>query len=87
MTELRPSELELMRMHVEALFTHDDRSRIEAVNEPEGALASRFFLGRTRAGNILRCRTDMPDALVMELERLSNGEPETNEPSRMPVRR
>jgi hypothetical protein len=39
MTELPPSQLELMRMHIEALYTHDDRLRMESVNELEGVAA------------------------------------------------
>jgi hypothetical protein len=38
-----------MRLHVEALFTCDAAGRFIAVNEPAGAVAPRFFLGRTAA--------------------------------------
>jgi len=40
-----------MRMHIDALFTHDARGRMLRVNEPMGKTAPRFFLGRTTQGN------------------------------------
>jgi hypothetical protein len=84
MTELPPSQLELMRMHIEALYTHDDRLRMESVNELEGVAASRFFLGRTIKGKLWRFRTDIPVDLAVDLAKLGRGEPETNELPRSP---
>ncbi len=84
MIKLPPSQLELMRMHVEALFTHNESLRIESVNQPDDGVAPRFFLGRTIAGNLWRFRTDLPSDLAIELKKLCNGEPETNEISRTP---
>ena len=74
-----------MRIHVEALYTHDDRLRIRSVNEPGGDVAPRFFLGRTNAGNLRRFRTDLPDELVVELEKLCDEEPVTEELPRVPM--
>ena len=68
-----------MRIHVEALFTHNEGLRIESVNQPNGGVAPRFFLGRTIAGNLWRFRTDLPGDLVKELKKLCNGEPEMTE--------
>jgi hypothetical protein len=53
------TDLELMNIHVSALFTHDAESRLLFVNEPDSAVApaSRLFLGRTRAGNITKRKT------------------------------
>jgi RimJ/RimL family protein N-acetyltransferase len=87
MTERRSSQLELMRMHIEALFTHDDRSRIDAVNELGGGVAPRFFLGRTLEGNLRRFRSDTPDELTIELAECCDSESETYELSRMPAHR
>ena len=59
---------ELMRLHVEALFTHDVNGRLLRVNEPNGASAPRFFLGRTADGCMLRFRHDVADDLRRMLE-------------------
>jgi GNAT superfamily N-acetyltransferase len=64
-----------MQLHVRALFTHDARGRICRVNEPEGAVAPRFFLGRTTSGNEWRFRNDLTDDVVGELEALCQREP------------
>lgn len=53
------TDLDLMRFHVEALFTHDANSDLVAVNEPDGAPAPRFFIGRTRDGIVCRFRRDL----------------------------
>ena len=74
-----------MRMHVEALYTHDELSRIESINEWNGGVAPRLFLGRTKAGNLWRFRTDVPDDLARELENLCTDEPLTNDLARPPV--
>ena len=63
-----------MRMHVEALFTHDTRGRMRHVNEPGGAVAPLFFLGLTAGGNEWRFRHDVSDALLKELEALCLNE-------------
>lgn len=81
-------DLELMNIHVRALFTHNSESRLLFVNEPGGsaAPAARLFLGRTRAGNVWRFRADIPEKLCEELSALCADEPslsaEFNEPPR-----
>lgn len=57
-----------MRIQAEALFTHDVNGRIRRVNEPGGARAPRFFLGRTTQGSEWRFRDDLDDTLCRELE-------------------
>lgn len=82
------TDLELINLHVRALFTHDERARLLFVNEPDSAVipASRMFLGRTRAGNVWRFRADLPEALCEELAMLCADEPtvslDFNEPPR-----
>jgi GNAT superfamily N-acetyltransferase len=79
---------ELMDIHVKALFTHSDDLRLLFVNEPGGSAvtAPRFFLGRTRAGNVWRFRADLPEKVCEELNALCADEPpvsgELNEPPR-----
>jgi hypothetical protein len=52
---------ELMRLHVEALFTHDANGQLLRGNEPSGAEAPRFFLGRTADGPLIRFRHDVDE--------------------------
>jgi hypothetical protein len=58
---------ELMRFHVEALFMHDAAGDLVRVNEPSGARAPRFFLGRTADGAVLRFRDDVDHDTRREL--------------------
>jgi len=64
-----------MRIHVEALFTHDASARLVRVNEPDGAVAPRFFLGTTAEGFVRRYRHDVDDDTRQALEDVSAGEP------------
>jgi ribosomal protein S18 acetylase RimI-like enzyme len=80
------TDLELMRIHVRTLFTHDERARILFVNEPDSRVvpAPRLFLGRTRQGSVCRFRADLTEDLVQNLTSLCAGEPalsiESDEP-------
>ena len=82
------TDLELMDIHVRALFIHNAESRLLFVNEPGGTLvpAPRLFLGRTREGNLWRFRADLPERLCDELNALCADEPlmdfKSNEPPR-----
>ena len=61
-------------LHLNALFVHDERSRIVTHNALARAAAPRFFLGRTPDGNRWRFRDDLPDDLVERLEALCKEE-------------
>lgn len=63
----RVAAVALMRLHVEALFTHDAAGDLVAVNEPNGAPAPRFFLGRTEGGTVRRFRHDVGQELREQL--------------------
>ena len=79
------SDIELMTLHVQALFTHDVHSRLLLVNEPGGGgPAPRLFLGRTAKGNLWRFRADLPELLIRELEALCKEEPVGEELHRDP---
>jgi len=67
-------DLHLARLHVDALFTYDDRMRIRTA-QPSGRPAPRFFLSRTRDGNVWRCRCDLDEAIAHELQEACAGEP------------
>ena len=69
-----PDERELMRIHIETLFTLDSTGRLLRVNEPTGAPAPRFFLGRTARGNEWRVRHDVAEDVVGELRALCANE-------------
>jgi RimJ/RimL family protein N-acetyltransferase len=69
------SDLQLLELQVDALFTHDVAGRIVAINEPNGGPAPRFFLGRTRAGNLWRVRHDLPEGTARRLNALAAAEP------------
>ena len=72
------NDTDLMRLHVEALFTRDDAGRLLMVNEPGGAPAPRFFFGRTAEGNACWFRHDVDAALVDELSALCASQPSGN---------
>jgi hypothetical protein len=59
---------ELMQFHIEALFTHDAAGDLVRVNEPDGAPAPRFFLGRTPHGAVLGYRHDVDREVRAALE-------------------
>jgi hypothetical protein len=59
---------DVMRLHAEALFTHDRAGDLVRVNEPNGAVAPRFFLGRTTHGDMWRFRHDVASDVRAELE-------------------
>src|SRR5215831_7659490 len=60
---------ELMRMHIDALYTHNAAGDLVSVNEAAGggAPAPRFFLGATEDGCVLRFRQDATAAFREEL--------------------
>lgn len=66
---------DLMRLHVEALFTRDDAGHLIVVNEPNGAAAPRFFLGRTAEGNACWFRHDVEPTVGRDLVALSESLP------------
>src|SRR6478736_1013769 len=66
---------ELIRIQIEALFTHDAQRRLVRVNEPNGKPAPRFFLGTTVDGNEWRVRHDVDEVIAAELDALARVEP------------
>ncbi len=69
------SDLQLLEIQIDALFTHDPNGRICSINEPDGDPAPRFFFGRTREGNLWRFRHDLPENTARRLEELAADEP------------
>jgi RimJ/RimL family protein N-acetyltransferase len=70
------SDDELIRIHTDLLYIYDANNRLLRINEPEpDNPAPRFFLARSREGNLWRFRHDVPDDLAAELDRLAAAEP------------
>ena len=66
---------DLVELHVEALFTHDDAGRLVRVRETNGGPAPRFFISRAGDGSIVRrYRHDVDDSLRHALEAASEDE-------------
>lgn len=83
-----PTDLELMNLHLRALFTRNADSRLLFVNEPDGAHSSapRLFLGRTQEGNVWAFRADLPENLIEELHALCADEPPLSNEYKEPPR-
>jgi hypothetical protein len=69
------TDLALMELHVEALYRCTPEGRLVETREEQPARAPRFFLGRTRGGNLWRFRDDLPTSLVRSLDVLAAAEP------------
>ena len=71
------SNIELMTMQVEVLFTQDENGCLQRINEPVGDAkpAPRFFFGYTNEGSICRFRHDLPDNIVTQLKEVAAIEP------------
>jgi len=67
--------LELLRLHVEALFTCDAEGRLVRVNEPAGAAAPRVFVGVCPEGVRAWYRRDLEPEAVRDLEELCDAFP------------
>jgi hypothetical protein len=77
----RLSALALIETQVATLTVCTPEGRLLRENDPfAGNTADRFFLGRTAEGNVWRCRHDLPDALVAELEAIVRSEPVCPDP-------
>jgi len=69
------TDLELMRARLPVLYTLNDRARLLRVNEPNGAAAPRFFMGRTARGLEWRFREDIDEATVEAMSAVCRIEP------------
>ena len=71
------SNMELMEIQVEVLFTQDKNGCLQRINEPAGNVkpAPRFFFGNTNDGSICRFRHDLPDNVVVQLKEVAAAEP------------
>ncbi|MBE7105064.1 GNAT family N-acetyltransferase [Bacillus cereus] len=67
---MRLPELELIAIQAEVLFVHNQVGRIKSVNENGNPKAPRFFLGRTREGNIMRYHYNLDSEMISKIEKL-----------------
>ncbi len=68
-------DLVLARRRLRALYRHDRRGRLIAINEWSGGRPPRFHLMRTEAGILCRLRDDVEDDLAAGLKALVRREP------------
>jgi hypothetical protein len=83
------TDCDWMALHVDALSEQDVRGRLLARRAPDVSPAPRFFLGRTRHGNLWRIRTDEPVEAARRLSRYAGKEgplPDGTEPPLPPER-
>ncbi|MFJ8416395.1 GNAT family N-acetyltransferase [Bacillus paramycoides] len=67
---MRLSELELIAIQAEVLFVYNQAGRIKSVNEHGYLKAPRFFLGRTREGNVTKYHYDLHSEMINKIEKL-----------------
>ena len=53
------SDVEWMALRAEVLFEHDAEGRLTGLRAADDRLAPRFYLGRSRHGNVWRFRGDL----------------------------
>jgi GNAT superfamily N-acetyltransferase len=69
--------LQLMELHINTLYVIDSDGRLRSVNELGEPQPPRFYMGRTRHGNLWRFRHDLPTEVIAALDRLCRSEPTT----------
>ena len=74
MQDSKLSTYDLMEMHIQALYVHDEQTRLIAVNDWQHGPAPRFCFGQTSQGNVWRFRHDLPQAVCDELGALCAAE-------------
>lgn len=74
-TTMGISDLRLMEIQADTLFTYDSSGCMCRTRESNGRRAPAFFIGRTREGNVWRFRNDLPHSVSEQLERLASMEP------------
>jgi hypothetical protein len=81
------NKVEMMRMHIESLFTFNDDLKLMNINEPWDTtkLAPKFIMGRTIKGETLYYfRHDIPDDIVSKVSELCLKEPSAQNANEKP---
>ena len=74
---IHQTDIELLKMQVEVLFTQDENECLQHINEPIGPAepAPRFFFGYTNKGSLCKFRQDLPDNVIEQLKEVAAAEP------------
>ena len=74
---IHQTDIELMKIQVEVLFTQDENGCLQNINEPTGDIkpAPRFFFGYTNEGSICKFRHDLSDHVIEQLKEVVAAEP------------
>ena len=83
---IHQTDIELMKIQVEALFTQDENGRLRHINEPGADIqpAPRFFFGYTNEGSTCKFRHDLPGNVVAQLKEVAAAEPILVNPEKIP---
>ena len=83
---IHQTDIELMKMQVEVLFTQDKNGHLQHINEPIGDVkpAPRFFFGYTNGGSLCKFRHDLPDNVIAQLQEVAAAEPLPVNPQKVP---
>jgi len=76
--------LDLMRLHVDALYTRNANGRIDGCNQFDGGPVPRFHLARAAEGNHCVFRDDVPTETISALKAYAQREPRLTEPKGEP---
>ncbi len=69
------TDFDLLKLHLDALYLTDAGSRLVCVNDLAQQKAPRFYLGRSRGGNLWRFGACIETSLMTKLDRLCQREP------------
>ena len=68
------NDRELLTIQAATNFVLTAQGRIATLNSPEGGPGPRFYLSGSAAGNAVHVRSELPEALAAELERIAATE-------------
>lgn len=67
------SALDLMRLHLDAVYLRDAAGRLVAMNDRTKRRPPRLWIGRTAEGDLRCVRDDVPDEAIETLSRADHG--------------
>jgi len=82
---MEKDDLQLMQLHMDALYTYNNTGRITGCNQFDGGSIPRFHLARTLKGNFCVFRNDVPERSIREIQTWVLREPKLSSPHSEPV--